>query len=294
VSALILRTCRKRSLGTRLFDLTREVPALTRSPAWEAVVLDVHGDAGAPVDIHTNCKTTKASSIHHLKRGLEVWGVQDWTYPCLVHWVERAAATASVLRVAIGSRPMITNFESRGVTEGGRVGREHYRAAGLTGAGQIVGVADTGLDDLSCFFVDDSEAYATPYTNRSGVVEPLRRKVIQYFSSADNSDYFGGHGSHVTGSIAGASISDFGNMDGMAPGAKVAFFDIGTPGTNMLMMWSSQYDVQILYCVGLKESLYVPDLNEVVFPTAYKVSSSQIFIIRCFGLTVLIYAAFKL
>lgn len=236
MSSLILRTYCVRSLGTRLFDLTRQVPALTRSPVWEALVLDVYRDAGAPADILTKCKTPKASSIRHLKRGIEVWGVEDWTAPCLVQWVERAAATASVLRVAIGSRPMITNFESRGVTEGGRVGREHYRAAGLTGAGQIIGVADTGLDDLSCFFVDDSEAYPTPYTNRSGVVEPLRRKVIQYFSSADNSDYFGGHGSHVTGSIAGASISDFGNMDGMAPGAKVAFFDIGVHGGNILLM----------------------------------------------------------
>ena len=216
-----------RVLGTKLLDVTRHVPPLIRSPAWEAAVQKIFADANAPLDDAVVCDPPGVANIRHLKRGLEIWGIQEWAAPCIVKWVERAAATASVLRVAIGTRPMITNFESRGVTEGGRVGREYYRAAGLTGVGQVVGVADTGIDDLSCFFVDDSGAYPTPYTNRSGVVEPLRRKVIQYYSSADNSDYFAGHGSHVTGSIAGASISDFGNMDGMAPGAKVAFFDIG-------------------------------------------------------------------
>ena len=36
-----------------------------------------------------------------------------------------------------------------------------------------------------------------------------------------------GHGTHVSGSVAGNSMGDFGEMDGMAPDAKITFFDIG-------------------------------------------------------------------
>ena len=36
-----------------------------------------------------------------------------------------------------------------------------------------------------------------------------------------------GHGTHVSGSVAGNSMGEFGDMDGMAPDAKISFFDIG-------------------------------------------------------------------
>ena len=36
-----------------------------------------------------------------------------------------------------------------------------------------------------------------------------------------------GHGTHVSGTVAGNSMGDFGEMDGMAPDAKISFFDIG-------------------------------------------------------------------
>ena len=131
---------------------------------------------------------------------------------------------------------------------------ESYRDAGLTGKGQICGVADSGLNDLSCFFVDTSNKYSTITTNRSGVLEPLRRKVIQYTSFADSFDDLGvpnsrslmipsssyqneckgGHGTHVCGSIAGSSVSEFSSMNGMAPEAKLAFFDLGMTDRSFL------------------------------------------------------------
>lgn len=39
--------------------------------------------------------------------------------------------------------------------EGGEATETPMRSAGLTGAGQVIGVTDTGLDDSSCFFKDD-------------------------------------------------------------------------------------------------------------------------------------------
>ena len=69
---------------------------------------------------------------------------------------------------------------------------------------QICGIADSGLNDLSCFFFDDSTSATAPsplyattpvhrgvLTNRSGIVEPFRRKVIQYIAYADMFDELG-------------------------------------------------------------------------------------------------------
>lgn len=39
--------------------------------------------------------------------------------------------------------------------EGGEPTETPMRSAGLTGAGEVIGVTDTGLDDNSCFFKDD-------------------------------------------------------------------------------------------------------------------------------------------
>jgi hypothetical protein len=63
-----------------------------------------------------------------------------------------------------------------------------YSDMGLDGSNYVLGMIDTGVDDFSCFFVDDSGTpttrtaaadYATPIT------EPERRKVIQYVAWAD-------------------------------------------------------------------------------------------------------------
>ena len=95
------------------------------------------------------------------------------------------------------------------------MGGEVYRAAGMTGKGQVCGIADSGLNDLSCFFFDGpppasssplqhskatlsprrpthaSSVYHGALTNRSGVIEPFRRKVIQYVAYADEMDELG-------------------------------------------------------------------------------------------------------
>jgi hypothetical protein len=89
------------------------------------------------------------------------------------------------------------------VLQTGKMGGEAYRAAGITGKGQVCGIADSGLNDLSCFFYDGpsslspsspgshTSAYRGVLTNRSGLIEPLRRKVIQYTAYADMTDELG-------------------------------------------------------------------------------------------------------
>ena len=93
------------------------------------------------------------------------------------------------------------NYEARGLTQSGHIFVEPYREAGLTGAGQVCGVGDSGVNDISCFFLDDSKAYPTVTTSRNGELQPLRRKIIQYVAYADSSEDEAGHGTHVCGSI---------------------------------------------------------------------------------------------
>ena len=188
----------------------------------------VHKSAPDP-DTHppAPCTWPQSLQVEYTARAVELSGLQDVSDSCLVELVECAAMSGHVLRVAFGAPLALMNFEARGITESGWAGFEPYRDSGLTGMNQVCGVADTGLDDSSCFLADDSGAYSNPRTDRTGKVQSLRRKVVQYVAYADDVDHEGGHGTHVAGSIAGRSLSDYSDVDGVAPDAKIAFFDVG-------------------------------------------------------------------
>jgi hypothetical protein len=118
-----------------------------------------------------------------------------------------------------------------------------YLTANITGAGEIVGVSDSGLDMMSCFFHD--AYHNTPY---SAVVNPsaanyAHRKVIfystQYGDGYDDAENEDAHGTHVSGSVAGSPYSDFDYGDfpkyrGIAYNAKIVFYDIHTTGASSL------------------------------------------------------------
>ncbi|EAL64354.1 ABC transporter B family protein [Dictyostelium discoideum AX4] len=100
----------------------------------------------------------------------------------------------------------------------------------LRGKGQILSIADTGLDGSHCFFSDSNNPI--PYNS----VNLNHRKVVTYIGSLhDNEDYVDGHGTHVCGSAAGApedsslAISSF---SGLATDAKIAFFDLASDPSN--------------------------------------------------------------
>lgn len=165
---------------------------------------------------------------------------------CLVHLVERAAVQPTVQRVSLTQAPKPFNYQGVGVTQSGSIGHAPYRDAGLLGENEICGVADTGVDDLSCFLVDETHMR----TPRDAVVYNDMRKIIQYIPFADKMDDVGGHGTHVVGTIVGSMIH--GGLEianGVAPDAKVSFFDVGEMN---------------------EEYLLVPDLEKYVLPMAYE------------------------
>ena len=124
--------------------------------------------------------------------------------------------------------------------------------AGLHGEGEVVGVGDSGLDHMSCYFYDA----ANPLTITPNEINnfPAHSKVVQYVPFASTGeDEDGGHGTHVCGSVAGRGSGqcDLIEDDGMAYAAKLAFFDIGQPGAQGLnvpqslrtQMFPPSYDV---------------------------------------------------
>lgn len=120
---------------------------------------------------------------------------------------------------------ILLNRWVRGVCQTGEAYNEPISIiANLTGQGQIIGVADSGLDMNHCQFHDNN--YPTPFNS----VNQKHRKVVLYSTYADYSDDTEAHGTHVCGIAAGKSMYDWGDLrkyNGIAPDAKIAFFDIG-------------------------------------------------------------------
>ena len=110
-----------------------------------------------------------------------------------------------------------------------------------------MGVADTGLDDRSCYFIDSTQkndikrgSVSNPFTDMS------RRKVVQYshLDKADTEDLTAGHGTHVIGTVAGYNeqpLSKNGQYSGVAPGAKIAFLDMATSSGSLFLPKVSEH-----------------------------------------------------
>lgn len=172
---------------------------------------------------------------------------------CLVHLVSLLLPHAPVSRVAL-SRPMrLLNNMARPIVQSGTAQQaksELYSLAGLNGTGVVVGISDTGIDEESCYFYDPQLGRVPRSDIENPKTYPQYRKIVQYVNySGSGGDYSGGHGSHVSGTVAGHSLgSDGSSYNGMASGAKLAFFDIGS----------------------VDSELFVPDdLAKWLFPSAY-------------------------
>jgi hypothetical protein len=90
-------------------------------------------------------------------------------------------------------------------------------------------VGDTGLDELSCYFRNSDNSKVARSSYLTPTFDLTKRKVIQYINYADDKDTTGGHGTHVSGTVAGMVVTTDQSLlknGGHAPGAKIAFFDM--------------------------------------------------------------------
>ena len=164
---------------------------------------------------------------------------------CVASAVAGIAVNARVLNVGIVPKEVeLDNHKAQWVLQGSMVKADDSTSwrlpffdAGLKGQGQIVSVSDTGLDTENCYF-KDARGNGNIFTKW----DTSRRKVVRYDVSprgGDSSDAYKGHGSHVVGTLTGRNIrGKMGNGDdpkeGMAPAAKVHFFDIGLGSVSYL------------------------------------------------------------
>lgn len=150
---------------------------------------------------------------------------------------------------------------AKNITQTGLPGAGPLQYVGIAGSGRIIGIADTGIDDESCYFKDITKGF--PYDH----LDLTHRKVVYYDTYVDDIDE-DGHGTAVSGTAAGKCGDTFGfqteegsistggeasHYDGQAWDAKIAFFDIGSGGGSSASSLSVPGDA--------KNNLYKPLYN---------------------------------
>jgi hypothetical protein len=139
----------------------------------------------------------------------------------------------AVMFVERRMQPQLFNRWARGILETGLQQSADYTTGagllssqyGLHGQGQVIGIADTGIDYRHCFFNDPN--YYPPFKAHKPMPTSAdikasdfyHRKIVQYVVYGDAGDDQGGHGTHTSGTIAGQSIQgndQYAPYEGMA------------------------------------------------------------------------------
>ncbi|CAM9658201.1 unnamed protein product [Choristocarpus tenellus] len=123
---------------------------------------------------------------------------------CFMVLIGFLSGQPEVLHIQPEARVMPQNKVATAYTEGGDIMDTPMRIAGLDGSGEVVGVVDSGLDDKSCFFSDPANGPIVRSTLASPFTDEAQRKVIQYVVVGEGHWDESGHGTHVSGTVAGS------------------------------------------------------------------------------------------
>ncbi|KAK8810483.1 hypothetical protein WA158_007058 [Blastocystis sp. Blastoise] len=134
------------------------------------------------------------------------------------------------------------------ITAGQTIKSEIYER-GLNGTGQVICVADTGVDTNHCLFFDPLNDVIYGNTNPN----TKHRKVILYTGYADTTErMYNNHGTHVSGTAVGYTDGDQFKYNGVAYGAKLSMFDIEDSHGNLLIPNNLQEYYQLEYTLGVR------------------------------------------
>ena len=155
-----------------------------------------------------------------------------WNKQCVLSLIMGLSVHPSVQTIEMAQKLELAstdgNSNPQWITQSAIVDSRPFFDLGLDGSGQVVAVADGGLDRDNCYFRDatDSEGIF------GGSWDMTQRKIVSYDDTfADRNEIPSGHGTYVSGIIAGRKSSDgvndqIGYADGVAPGSKIHFFDM--------------------------------------------------------------------
>jgi hypothetical protein len=188
------------------------------------------------------------SGLEHVS----VAGLESLTDGCLVALIGFLLAQPHVCYIEDLPSVVAHNIQGSWIVQSGEQGSYPLWDAGLRGETEVVGVADSGLDMRSCFFSEEDPATNVKCsTYNSPVTDRTKRKVVQYIGFTDCDAVVGDHGTHVSGTVAGAIQGQGAGHhigDGGAHDAKLAFFDFGdssgalfTPSNLALQMLAPAY-----------------------------------------------------
>ena len=151
--------------------------------------------------------------------------------------VESGHKGSDVFHISLEYGPRLYNNRARSIpqsrTSATSMSSMPYTVAGIRGKGQVVGVADTGIDRSSCYFEDkvNGEVQAEPVPSKNFNLK--YRKVVQYNfiqGQGNEGDTQSGHGTHVASTVAGSVDGEDDTYNGAAPDAKIAFMDMTSSG----------------------------------------------------------------
>jgi subtilisin family serine protease len=229
---------------SKVTTLVKESPVFQASAVWSDLTRDIKLSGGEALTWNAPCDLAIIDLIKLIDDSAVFPDVSKVSYTCVQALVEAAAADPAVIKIRVDETPAILNFDTPGFVQIENPDYRPYSGLGLNGTGQIAAVMDTGLDDLSCFFAEPvcNQGSAECLIPRDRKLYTARRKVIQYVDYADKSDYEAGHGTHVSGTVAGSAIAcsglsgQFTGANGIAPGAKLIMQDVGDDVGNLVAL----------------------------------------------------------
>ena len=152
---------------------------------------------------------------------------------CVAHLASAFAQVPQVRLIAFAGLPAPFNVRARPLEIAGTLSLESSAEndyfADLKGQNVLVSIADTGVDESSCFFLDADRGLVERGSLSSPILDLSRRKIVQYSfvdGDGDGGDEAGGHGSHVAGTLAGNT--DRGGLsayNGVAAEARIIVID---------------------------------------------------------------------